>query len=93
MTLLLKSLFFPDRRTLIFAIKGVISMALALYVAMFLNLERPYWALVSAVFLQIRPESGLVIEKGLCQIGGTLVGARAVIVILNWITHYPELAL
>ncbi|EGT3626125.1 FUSC family protein [Morganella morganii] len=93
MTLLLKSLFFPDRRTLIFAIKGVISMALALYVAMFLNLERPYWALVSAVFLQIRPESGLVIEKGLCQIGGTLVGALAGIAILNGFTPYPELAL
>ncbi|MCL1085389.1 FUSC family protein [Shewanella glacialipiscicola] len=91
--LLLQSLFFPDRRTIIFAVKGVISMTLALYVAMFLNLERPYWALVSAIFLQVRPESGLVIEKGLCQIGGNLVGALVGIMILNGFAPYPTLAL
>jgi len=83
----------PDKRTLIFATKGVISMTLALFVAMYLNLDRPYWALISAVFLQIRPESGLVIEKGLMQIIGTLIGGVMGIAILQAFAGYPELAI
>lgn len=47
---LLSQLLMPNRRAVIFALKGVVSMALALIVAMYLQLDRPYWALVSAVF-------------------------------------------
>ncbi|WKE65674.1 FUSC family protein [Gallaecimonas kandeliae] len=82
----------PDKRTLTFAAKGVIAMALSLYLAMYMDLERPYWALVSAVFLQMRPESGLVIEKGICQILGTLAGGAAGIAILAGLMPYPDLA-
>ena len=67
-------LLMPNRSAVIFAVKGIISMTLALFASMQLGLDRPYWALVSALFLQIRPESGLVIEKALCQIGGSVVG-------------------
>lgn len=83
----------PDRRSVIFACKGILSMSLALFLAMHLQLERPYWALISAVFLQIRPETGLVIEKGLCQIGGTLVGGVMGLLILAWLLPYPALAI
>ncbi|QSX34502.1 FUSC family protein [Shewanella avicenniae] len=83
----------PDKASLIFATKGVISMAMSLFVAMALNLDRPYWALISAVFLQIRPESGLVIEKSLCQILGTLIGGAVGIFILEAFMGYPELAI
>lgn len=93
MGVLLNTLLMPNKQSVIFAIKGVVAMALSLYIAMFLNLDRPYWALVSAVFLQIRPESGLVIEKGICQIVGTLVGGIVGITILQWFMPYPELAL
>src|SRR5690554_3970111 len=79
---LLAQLLTPNKRSVIFALKEVISMALALFVSMYLQLDRPYWALVSAVFLQIRPESGLVIEKALCQISGSVVGGGAGILIL-----------
>ncbi len=93
MQALFESLFFPSRQALQFAIKGVLAMALSLYLAMFLNLDRPYWALIGAVFLQIRPEGGLVVEKGICQIVGTFVGGVVGIAILNWFSPYPELAL
>ncbi|WP_193161088.1 FUSC family protein [Microbulbifer hainanensis] len=86
-------LLMPERRAIIFALKGVIAMALALYVAMYLQLERPYWALVSAVFLQIRPESGLVIEKALCQILGSVVGGGIGVLIIAYLSVYPVLAL
>lgn len=93
MTALLNSWFLPDKRAVVFAFKGVVAMALSLYVAMFLNLDRPYWALISAVFLQIRPEGGLVVEKGLCQILGTVIGGIVGMIILTWFSAYPELAL
>ncbi|ANQ21808.1 fusaric acid resistance protein [Vibrio natriegens] len=93
MQALFNSLIFPDKQAIKFAIKGVIAMALSLYIAMFLNLDRPYWALIGAVFLQIRPEGGLVVEKGMYQIIGTLVGGFVGITILQWFAPYPEIAL
>lgn len=90
---LLAQLLMPNRHAVIFALKGVISMALALLVSMYLQLDRPYWALVSAIFLQIRPESGLVIEKALCQIFGSVLGGGAGILILAFFMPYPLLAL
>ncbi|TBW57699.1 FUSC family protein [Marinobacter halodurans] len=89
----LAQLLMPERRAVIFALKGVISMALALFVSMYLQLDRPYWALVSAVFLQIRPESGLVIEKAICQIVGSAAGGGVGILILAFLSGYPVLAL
>lgn len=83
----------PNKRSVIFATKGVIAMAMSLFVAMYLNLDRPYWALISAVFLQIRPESGLVLEKSLCQIFGTLVGGAVGICILEFFVGYPAVAI
>ncbi|MGP9499105.1 FUSC family protein [Halomonas sp. AOP43-D1-4] len=72
----------PDATAVKFAIKTTLAMMLALYIALFFDLERPYWALMSAAFLQIRPMSGMVIEKGICQLGGTFIGAVAGIVIM-----------
>ncbi|WFF41783.1 FUSC family protein [Salinicola endophyticus] len=75
MPTLLKHYLMPDATAVKFAIKTTLAMMIALYLALWFNLDRPYWALISAAFLQIRPMSGMVIEKGICQIGGTLIGA------------------
>lgn len=88
-----KAVVLPEKSAVIFATKGVIAMAVSLYFAMYLNLERPYWALISAVFLQLRQENGLVIEKGLCQIIGSVVGGAVAIILLNLFLPYPELCL
>lgn len=72
----------PNATAVKFAIKTTLAMMLALYVALWFDLERPYWALMSAAFLQIRPMSGMVIEKGICQLGGTFIGAVAGIIIM-----------
>jgi uncharacterized membrane protein YccC len=90
---LFTQLLTPDRYAVIFAIKGVVAMALALFVSMALQLDRPYWALVAAVFLQIRPESGLVIEKALCLIVGSAIGGGFGILVLAFLTPNPLLAL
>ncbi|WP_235041505.1 FUSC family protein [Vreelandella profundi] len=72
----------PNATAVKFAIKTTLAMMLALYIALLFDLERPYWALISAAFLQIRPMSGMVVEKGICQMGGTLIGAITGIVIM-----------
>ncbi|SBS27635.1 p-hydroxybenzoic acid efflux pump subunit AaeB [Marinomonas spartinae] len=93
MGLVLRNLFFPEKQAIIFALKGVIAMAMALTVSLFLNLDRPYWALVSAVFLQMRPETGLVVEKAICQIVGTIVGGLFGILVMTQLMPYPYLGL
>lgn len=82
----------PDRGALAFATRSLIAMALAMAVATLFELERPYWALISAVFLQVRPETGLVIEKGIWQILGTLAGGAVGVAILVVLMPYPALA-
>ncbi|MCS2608548.1 FUSC family protein [Halomonas dongshanensis] len=77
-----KTYLMPEATAVKFAIKTTVAMILALYIALFFDLERPYWALISAAFLQIRPMSGMVIEKGICQLGGTFIGALMGIVIM-----------
>ena len=93
MGLVLRNLFLPEKQAVIFALKGVIAMAMALTIALSLNLDRPYWALVSAVFLQMRPESGLVVEKAICQIVGTIIGGLFGILLLTQFMSYPYVAL
>ncbi|MCX2524786.1 FUSC family protein [Larsenimonas rhizosphaerae] len=93
MPVFLRLYLLPERAVLQFALKGTIAMALSLFLAMEMSLERPYWALISAVFLQIRPQSGLVIEKGLCQIGGTLVGGGVGVAIMGLFMQMPGMAL
>ncbi|WP_024952233.1 FUSC family protein [Cobetia crustatorum] len=83
----------PTPFALKFACKGVLAMALALYAAFYFDLDRPYWALISAAFLQIRPMSGMVVEKGICQVGGTFVGICVAAVIMGLFAQVPELAL
>ncbi|EHA15894.1 FUSC family protein [Halomonas sp. HAL1] len=72
----------PNATAVKFAIKTTLAMMLALYIALLFDLERPYWALISAAFLQIRPMSGMVVEKGICQLVGTFIGAVAGITIM-----------
>lgn len=83
----------PNRRTIVFALKGVISMSLSLFIAMYLELDRPFWAVVASMLLQARPESGLVIEKGLYLVAGSLLGAVVATIILSNFSEYPEIAM
>ena len=79
----------PTSESIIFACKGVLSMAMALYIALYFNLDKPYWAVVSAVFLQIRPEGGMVVEKTVSQISGTLIGGIYGMFVLSYLHGAP----
>ncbi|WP_137165437.1 FUSC family protein [Salinimonas lutimaris] len=79
----------PTREAVVFGFKGVLSMAMALFIALYFNLDKPYWAVVSAVFLQIRPEGGMVVEKTVSQISGTLIGGLYGVLVLNFLHAAP----
>ncbi|WP_251961777.1 FUSC family protein [Pseudomonas sp. Marseille-Q5299] len=83
----------PDLRSIVFACKGLSAVTLALAIAMSLDLDKPFWAMVASMMLQARPEAGLVIEKAVCLILGSTVGAVIAILILDNLTPYPVLAI
>lgn len=80
---LLQTYLLPSKQSLQYSIKMAIAMVLALYIALRFNLQRPYWALISAAFLQIIPMSGMVVEKGIAQITGTIIGGIAGLIIMG----------
>src|ERR1700730_16443000 len=57
----------------IFALKTFAAGLLALYVAFWLGLDEPRWALLT-VYVVSQPESGLVLAKGLHRALGTAAG-------------------
>ncbi|MBY5982815.1 FUSC family protein [Halomonas sp. DP5Y7-2] len=83
----------PPASAVKFAIKATLAMLLALYIALWCDLDRPYWALISAAFLQIRPMSGMVLEKGISQLSGTLIGCVVGIAIMAAFVQAPTPAL
>lgn len=83
----------PDRRSVLFAIKGLTAACLALTVAMYLDVDKPFWAVVASMMLQARPEAGLVIEKALFLVLGSFLGALIALIILTNFAQHPELAL
>lgn len=83
----------PSRAALLFALKGVLAMGVSLLITMWMGFDRPYWAMLSAVFLQMRPESGMVIQKGLYQLGGTVIGGIMGLGVLSFGLQAPALAL
>jgi uncharacterized membrane protein YccC len=83
----------PNLRSVLFALKGLSAVALALAVSMGLDLDKPFWAMVASMMLQARPETGLVMEKALCLILGSTLGSAVAIFILDNFMPYPTLAI
>lgn len=90
---LLRAYLRPQRAAVLFALKGVLAMGIALLITMWMGFDRPYWAMLSAVFLQMRPESGMVIQKGLYQLSGTIIGGTMGLIVLAFGLQAPGLAL
>lgn len=89
----LRTYLCPSRAAVVFAFKGVLGMGISLLITMWMGFDRPYWAMLSAVFIQMRPESGMVIQKGLYQLVGTVIGGVIGLGILSFGLQAPGLAL
>jgi uncharacterized membrane protein YccC len=88
----LQALFAPDRRALQFAIKTLIGGGLALWLALRWGLEQPAWALMTAIIVA-QPLSGMVLQKGLARLLGTLVGTVMSVVFMGVFAQTPWLFL
>jgi uncharacterized membrane protein YccC len=66
--------------SLVFALRLWVSVCLALYVAFWLELEKPFWAGASAAIV-CQPQLGASLRKGWFRLIGTLVGAVFIVVL------------
>ena len=73
-----------------YALRNSLAMALALWVAFYLQLDEPTWALTSAAVVSF-PTVGGVISKSLGRIAGSLLGAAASILIAGHCLNDPWL--
>ncbi|MBB4952458.1 putative membrane protein YccC [Agrobacterium vitis] len=77
-------------REWVFSGKAFLAGMLALYIAMALDLSRPYWAL-SAVYVVSSPFSGATKSKALYRVLGTVLGAAAAVFFVPVFVNAPEL--
>lgn len=92
MPITLQALFAPNRLAVQFAIKTLLGGGLALWLALRWGLEQPAWALMTA-FIVAQPLSGMVLQKGLARLLGTLVGTVMSVVFIAVFAQTPWLFL
>ncbi len=74
----------------VFSLKCFAAAMLALYVALSIGLERPYWAFLTS-YIVAQPLAGAVISKAVFRLVGTFVGAIAAVVMVPQLVNSPEL--
>ncbi|MBH3413932.1 FUSC family protein [Pseudomonas putida] len=92
MPITFQALFAPSSLAIKFAIKTLLGAGLALWLAMRWGLEQPSWALMTA-FIVAQPLSGMVVQKGLARLAGTLVGTLMSVVFIGLFAQAPWLFL
>ncbi|WP_337058094.1 FUSC family protein [Pseudomonas sp. USHLN015] len=86
----LRAFLAPDIPALQFAIKTLLGGGLALWCALRFGLEQPQWALMTS-FIVAQPLSGMVVQKGLARLLGTLVGTVMAVVAMALFAQAPWL--
>ncbi len=78
----------PGLRDWVFALKTFLAAMLALYMALSLGLDRPYWAMASA-YIASQPLSGATRSKAVYRLYGTLIGAAAAVGLVPALADKP----
>jgi uncharacterized membrane protein YccC len=78
----------PTWKDWLFSIKTFIASMLALYLALYFELPRPYWAMAS-VYIVSNPFVGATRSKGLYRGLGTLLGAAGAILLVPPLVEMP----
>lgn len=78
----------PTWREWLFSAKALIAALTALYIALAIPLDNPYWAMAS-VYVVSHPLSGATRSKGIYRALGTLLGAAASVVLLPAFAQQP----
>jgi uncharacterized membrane protein YccC len=80
----------PTWHDWLFATKVCAAALLALFLALWIDLPRPYWA-VSGVFIATQLLSGATVSKGEYRVFGTVLGAGAAVILVPNLANAPEL--
>ena len=87
---LFPALQLPAARDWIFSARTFLAGMLALYIALQMDLPRPYWAMVT-VYIVSQPLAGMARSKGLYRILGTVCGAIFSVAAIPTLVNAPEL--
>jgi len=80
----------PSPNDWLFSAKAFAAATLALYVALAVDLPRPYWAM-TAVYVVANPMSGATVSKALDRTLGTVIGAAGAVALTMLFIGAPEL--
>lgn len=79
---------FDKHKILILSFRFLLAVTIVLLVSLSLDIYKPMWAITAALFLQLRPEAGFVLEKAVCLIVATLIGLIVGCLIVNFLTGH-----
>ena len=82
--------FLVRHADVVFACKTFLAAMLALLVALWLDLPRPYWAMAT-VYITSQPLAGATSSKALYRVLGTVIGAVATVAMVPNLVDAPEL--
>jgi len=74
----------------IFSLKAYVAAMLAMYLALSIGLQRPYWAFLTS-YIVAQPLAGAVLSKALFRVIGTFVGGLAAVAMVPALDNAPEL--
>src|SRR3954453_4192976 len=80
----------PDGCCWVFSIKTFAGAMLALWIALRMGLERPYWAMATA-YIVAQPLTGAMRSKSAYRFYGTMLGAVATLVLIPNLVDAPVL--
>ena len=80
----------PGWRPWLFSVKAFVAACLALYLALWIDLPRPYWAMTT-VYVVSQPFAGTTLSKALYRLLGTTIGGVAAVVLVPNLVNAPEL--
>lgn len=80
----------PGIREWSFSIKTFAAAMLALWIAFYLDLDRPYWSMLT-VYIVAQPLAGAMRSKAAYRFVGTIIGAIATLVLIPNLVGAPEI--
>jgi uncharacterized membrane protein YccC len=80
----------PGVEEWMFSVKTFAAAMLALYIAMAIGLDRPYWAMAT-VYIVSQPLIGAMRSKAIFRLTGTAMGATATVALVPMLVDAPEL--
>ena len=78
----------PHARQWLFSLKAFAAAMLALYIALWFGLPRPYWAMATVYFVS-NPLTGATRSKAAYRVAGTMLGATAAVVTVPGLVGMP----